>query len=75
MVVPIFRPGQAPDTQDKPTSGSGPGRDSTSGSQRESKPVSEIPRASATMASGPRFSPPALIPTRTFTVHRSPARP
>ncbi len=26
IVVPIFRPGQAPDTQASPTSGSGPGR-------------------------------------------------
>ena len=39
MVVPIFRPGQAPETQASPTSGSGPGRVSTSGSQSESKPV------------------------------------
>ena len=67
MVVPIFSPGQAPETQANPTSGSGPGRDSTSGSQSESKPASAIARASATMASGPRLSPPALTPIRTFT--------
>jgi len=42
MVVPTFKVGQAPDTQDNPTSGSGPGRVSTSGSQRESNPLSAI---------------------------------
>ena len=42
MVVPIFRPGQAPDTQASPTSGSGPGRVRTSGSHSESKPVPAI---------------------------------
>ncbi len=66
MVVPIFIPGQAPDTQANPTSGSGPGRVSTSGSHSESKPVSATVRPSPAIASGPRLSPPALIPMRTF---------
>ena len=57
MVVPILSPGQAPATQASPTSGSGPGRVRTSGSHSESNPVSTMPRASATMASGPRSSP------------------
>ena len=73
MVVPIFSPGQAPDTQASPTSGSGPGRVSTSGSQSESKPAPAIPCANATMASGPRLSPPALMPMRIFTA-RPPVR-
>ena len=38
MVVPILRPGQAPESQANPTRGSGPGRESTSGSHTESKP-------------------------------------
>ena len=68
MVVPTLSPGQAPATQASPTRGSGPGRVRTSGSQSESKPVALIPCANATMASGPRSSPPALMPIRIFMV-------
>ena len=68
IVVPTLSPGQAPATQASPTSGSGPGRVRISGSHSESKPVPVIPCASATIASGPRSSPPALIPIRIFTV-------
>ena len=74
IVVPILSPGHAPETQASPTSGSGPGRDSTSGSHSESNPVSRIACANATMASGPRLSPPALIPIRTFTASPATAR-
>ena len=73
MVVPILSPGRRPKTQASPTSGSGPGRVRTSGSHSESNPVSAIPRANAAMSSGPRLSPPALMPMRTFTARR-PAR-
>ncbi len=75
MVVPILRPGQAPDTQASPTRGSGPGRDSTSGSHSESNPQSamaQFPRA--TISSGARPWPPALMPMRTFTPMRLPGR-
>ena len=73
MVVPIFSPGQAPETQASPTSGSGPGRVNTSGNHSESKPAPAIPCPNATMASGPMLSPPALMPMRIFTV-RPPVR-
>ncbi len=53
MVVPILSPGQAPDTQASPTSGSGPGRVSTSGSHSESKPVSEMARRQRDHGVGP----------------------
>ena len=67
MVVPILSPGQAPDAQASPTSGSGPGRVSTSGNHSESNPHPVIPCANATMASGPRSLPHrALMPMRIF---------